>query len=110
MRGESVILDASWIDAGWREVARQVSGRTGSDLVELCCVVRPEIADMRIAQRLSEGLDASEATSEVRVAMGEAMDPWLSSRVIDTTGATEAESTARALEVLTGDLRPYNGV
>jgi aminoglycoside phosphotransferase family enzyme len=110
MQGESVILDASWIDAGWRDAARQVSGRTGSDLVELCCVVRPDIADMRIAQRLSEGLDASEATPEVRVAMGEAMDPWLSSRAVDTTGATEAESAARVLEVLTSDLRPYKGV
>jgi aminoglycoside phosphotransferase family enzyme/predicted kinase len=100
MRGESVILDASWIDARWRDAARDVASRTGSDLVELCCVVRPDIAESRIAQRLAEGLDVSEATPGVRVAMGEAMDSWLSSRTIDTTEAPEAESIARVLDVL----------
>jgi hypothetical protein len=30
------------------------------------------------------------------------MDPWLSSRTIDTAEAPEAESIARALEVLGG--------
>jgi aminoglycoside phosphotransferase family enzyme/predicted kinase len=102
MHGESVILDASWIDARGREAARDVAHRTGGDLVELCCVVRPDIAERRIAQRLSQAIDVSEATPEVRVAMGDAMDPWLSSRIIDTTEATEAESIARALEVLGG--------
>jgi hypothetical protein len=40
----------------------------------------------------------------VRVAMGDAMDPWSSSRIIDTTEVTEAESIARALEVLGGGI------
>jgi hypothetical protein len=104
MHGESVILDASWIDARGREAARDVAHRTGGDLVELCCVVRPDMAERRIAQRLSQAIDVSEATPEVRVAMGDAMDPWLSSRIIDTTEATEAESIARALEVLDGGI------
>jgi aminoglycoside phosphotransferase family enzyme/predicted kinase len=103
LRGESVILDASWIDARWREAARDVAQRTGGDLVELCCVVRTDVAERRIAQRLSEGLDVSEATPAVRVAMGDAMDPWSTSRTIDTTEASEAESIARALEVLGGE-------
>jgi aminoglycoside phosphotransferase family enzyme/predicted kinase len=104
MRGESVILDASWIDARCRDAARDVAHRTGGDLVELRCVVRSDIAERRMAQRHSQGIDVSEATPEVRVAMGDAMDPWSSSRIIDTTEVTEAESIARALEVLGGGI------
>jgi predicted kinase len=100
MRGASVIVDASWISANWRHAARELADRTGSEFVELCCAVRSDIAERRIAQRLSDGVDVSEATPEVRVAMGEAMDPWPTSCTIDTTGTTEAESTARAIEVL----------
>jgi hypothetical protein len=100
IHGESVVLDASWIDARWRDAARAVASRTESDLVELCCRARSDIAESRIVQRLSDGFDISEATPDVRIAMGEAMDPWMSSTVIDTTGATAEESNARVLEIL----------
>ena len=40
--------------------------------------------------------------------MGAVMDPWLSSLVIDTTGATSEESAARALEIL-GEGEPSYG-
>jgi predicted kinase len=100
MRGESVILDASWIGASWRTAARDVASRTGSDLVELCCHVEADVANTRILQRLFENSDVSEATPEVRIAMEEAMDPWPSSIGIDTTGVTADVATARALDVL----------
>jgi predicted kinase len=107
--GESVVLDASWIEASWRNAAKIVTSRTGSDLAELCCLVRPDIAEIRIVQRLSEGLDVSEATPEVRRAMGVAMERWLSSFEIDTTGITVEESTVRALEIL-GEGRPSDNL
>ena len=99
-QGESVVLDASWIDARWRGAAHALASRTGSDLVELRCQARSDIAEMRIVHRLSEGLDVSEATPDVRSSMSAAMDPWVSAVVIDTTEATADESIARALEVL----------
>jgi aminoglycoside phosphotransferase family enzyme/predicted kinase len=100
--GSSVILDASWVDAKWRNAARALADRTDSDLVELCCTVRPDIAERRITQRIAEGVDVSEATPEVGVAMGEAMDPWPSSCTIDTTGVAGEESIARVIDILEG--------
>ena len=98
--GESVILDASWIDGSMRMAARQLASQTDSDLVELCCHVRSDIADSRIAQRLLDNRDASEATPAVRLAMEGAMDPWPTSVEIDTSDSTVEESIARALGVL----------
>jgi hypothetical protein len=100
MRGESVILDASWIDARWRNAAQEVSSRTRSDLVELCCLAAAEVADTRIVHRLIQDSDISEATPEVRMAMARAMDPWPSSIVIDTSDSTAEESIAQVLKVL----------
>ena len=104
-RGGSVILDASWVDARWRTAAAGVAALTGSDLLELCCRARSDVADTRIVQRLLEGSDLSEATPQVRAAMARAMDPWPSSIVIDTSDAALGESVARALDVL-GEDRP----
>jgi predicted kinase len=95
--GESVILDASWIDADWRDAAREVADRTSSDLVPLCCEASPEEADTRISRRLAEQADVSEATPEVRRAMSGLMDPWPGSDVIDTSVATPEQAVERAL-------------
>jgi predicted kinase len=107
-QGHSVILDASWIDVGRRKAAQDVASRSTSSLFEVCCQVRADIAEERIVHRLSEGLDASEATPEVRRAMARAMDPWASSLVIDTTAATAEESAARALEFVS-QVSPFDG-
>jgi predicted kinase len=98
--GESVVLDASWIDGSWRAAAQRVASQTGGDLVELCCRVRSDIADTRITQRLFANSDVSEATPQVRLAMQEAMDPWPTSSEIDTTDSTVEESIAQALCVV----------
>jgi aminoglycoside phosphotransferase family enzyme/predicted kinase len=108
MHGESVIIDASWIDARWRSAAREVASRTESDRVELRCHVGSDVADARIVQRLVANTDVSEATPEVRMAMEKAMDPWPSSIAIDTAGATADIATARALAIL-GEARPSGG-
>ncbi len=99
-RGESVVLDASWIDARRREAAQALASRTGSALVEVWCQARADVAETRLVHRLSEGLDVSEATPDVRSSMSAAMDPWASAVVVDTTEVTADESIARVLEVL----------
>jgi aminoglycoside phosphotransferase family enzyme/predicted kinase len=93
--GESVVLDASWIDSARREEARVMASAGKSNLIELCCRVHSDTAQDRIVRRLAVGGDPSEATPEVRQAMSEAMDPWSSSIVIDTTGATAEESIGK---------------
>ncbi len=98
--GQSVILDASWVDAARRDAARVVADHTGSDLVELLCDVTPEEADRRIMRRLSENADVSDATPEVRAAMTRSMDPWVPSAVLDTSGKKPEEAIAQALAVL----------
>ncbi len=103
-RGESVILDASWIDAHRRVEAHRVADRTSSNVVELCCDVDAEEAIARIERRLSRHADVSEATPPVRAAMEQSMDAWPSATVIDTSGATPAESLALALGALSDDI------
>ncbi len=98
--GESVVLDASWVDAAWRDLARAVAVATSSDLVELHCVTTPEEADRRIVRRLAGHADISEATPEVREALARSMDPWASATVVDTTGRTPTEVVAVAEAVL----------
>lgn len=96
--GESVILDASWVSAYWRQRARTVADRTTSDLVELCCDSAPEEADRRIVRRLSQHTDVSEATPEVRAAMSRSMDPWTSAVLIDTSALAPEEALDLALD------------
>jgi aminoglycoside phosphotransferase family enzyme len=99
--GESVVLDASWTDGGWREAARAVADRTSSDLVELRCDIAPAEGRARIARRVSEHRDVSEATPELIAEMAERTDPWPSAVVIDTSGAPD-EAVGRALGLLRG--------
>jgi aminoglycoside phosphotransferase family enzyme/predicted kinase len=93
-QAESVILDASWIDACQRDAARGLAARTSSELVELCCEVAPEEADRRILQRLAGGASESEATPQIREAMQRWMDPWGSATVVDTSRGDPAEAVA----------------
>jgi len=99
--GESVILDASWIDSAWRNAARAMAQRTGSDLFELCCSSAPQEAERRILLRLAEHSDESEATPKVREAMSRSMDPWEPSAAIDTSGTKPEQAIALAIEMFT---------
>lgn len=97
--GESVILDASWIDSAWRDAARAMAERTGSELFELCCSSAPEEAERRILLRLAEHSDESEATPKVREAMSRSMDHWEPSAVIDTSGMKPGQAIASAIKM-----------
>ena len=81
--GDSVALDASWVDAARRDAARSLAGRTSSDLVEFCCDASAEDAVARMIRRRSDDANISEATPEVRLAMSYLMDLWPSAEVLD---------------------------
>jgi aminoglycoside phosphotransferase family enzyme/predicted kinase len=52
--GEQVVVDATLRDPAHRAAARQVALQTSSDLVELRCVLDPDLAARRVAQRLEQ--------------------------------------------------------
>ncbi len=82
--GESVVLDASWLDRAQRREARRVAERTSSTLTELRAVCSPDTALARIGRRRAEGVDASEATEEVARQLDAEASPWGHATVIDT--------------------------
>lgn len=95
--GQSVVLDASFVDAGWRERARELARETTSDLVELRCCAPDALADSRILERRP---GASDATPAVRLALAADADPWPESTGLDTSGPVAA--TVRAAAALVG--------
>ncbi|HVA05364.1 MAG TPA: AAA family ATPase, partial [Acidimicrobiales bacterium] len=97
--GESVVLDASWVDSARREAAGAVGVRTSSDLIQLCCDAGVEDAVARIVRRRSEAADISEATPEVRLAMGRSMDLWPSAERLDSSAMAPEEMVSRALDM-----------
>ena len=74
--GHSVILDATWADAGQREQLRQGAERAGADLVELCLRVPLAVAQARVSERRALGEDPSEVTAELVPALTERFEPW----------------------------------
>jgi aminoglycoside phosphotransferase family enzyme/predicted kinase len=85
-RGESVVLDASWAAAAWRDRVRCLARATSSELVELCCQCPADLAAARLTGRLARGIDASDATSDIAERIRAEFQPWPSAHVIDTAG------------------------
>jgi predicted kinase len=82
--GRSVVLDASWIDASNRGLARALAIQASADLTELHCTAPPAVTEERIVMRLQDGTGPSEATVEIGQAMALLQDPWPSATAIDT--------------------------
>ena len=97
--GESVVLDASWADAWWREEAHRLATDAVADLAELRCVAPPEVVEERITARAARGGDASDATVAVARAMAATAAPWPTATTIDTI-APPADVLADALRAL----------
>jgi uncharacterized protein len=93
-RGESVVLDASWSDASWRERALCTAAKTSSELIALRCELPEAIAAARIDARQRAEHDASDANVEVATAMGARFSPWPAAARIDTTRSVEASVAA----------------
>jgi aminoglycoside phosphotransferase family enzyme/predicted kinase len=109
--GQTVVLDASWTDAGFRKEAARVAAATSSDLVELRCEVDPAVADARVERRHAEARDASDADRNVAAALRAAADLWPTATVIDTSGSRastveHAWAATRACALRPEDVRP----
>lgn len=95
-RGESVVLDASWTDAGLRARAARVAGDAHAELVALRC----EVADRVAAERIrSRGRTMSDADPVTAAAMAADAAPWPDAVTLDTTG-TPDEPVAAALRAM----------
>jgi len=101
--GRSVVLDATWSDAAFRDLASTTARRTGAALVELECRCAPEVRASRIAGRPHRGRGDSHATVDVADALAGVADPWPTARVLDTSGAFD-DSVKWALEALAASL------
>jgi aminoglycoside phosphotransferase family enzyme/predicted kinase len=83
--GQSVIIDASWIDERWRREAAAIANRGEADLVELVCDAPSALAEQRIEARARIGLDFSDATPGIALRMAADADPWPAARRLDTS-------------------------
>ncbi len=86
-RGESVVLDASWLEPQRREEIREVAARTASRFSELRCDCSEDLAATRIRRRAAVGVDPSEATPELARQLATDAPPWPEATTIDTAGS-----------------------
>lgn len=94
VRGESVVLDASWSDGSLRERAVALAGETAAELTELRCVAPRPVADARLRARAA---GPSDADPGIAAAMAADFAPWPDATVLDTTGSVEDSVTAAGL-------------
>lgn len=102
--GEHVVLDATFADAARRSAVRALADEAIADLTELRCQAPVSVASARIARRLAEGTDPSEATPEVGRAIAAAFEPWPEALELDTL-APPAEVCERAVRAASGPSR-----
>ena len=86
-QGRSVILDASWRDAGHRQLARRLAEIKGADLLELECQVDAETARLRLIERAVVGLDASDARPELLAELRRRHQSWPEAIPVDTSAS-----------------------
>ena len=101
-RGESVVLDASWLDPTRRARALELGARTSTPVYELRCTCPEAMATERIIRRNAAGSDASEATPTIEQALRAGAAPWLSAFILDTA-APLGEVVSVAEKFLAGD-------
>jgi uncharacterized protein len=94
VRGESMLLDATWVDAEYRQAARDLAERRHADLIELHCHAPAPVLAARLQGRASpagqpdpaglSGPSVSDAGPEVAAALAAVQDPWPTAIRIDT--------------------------
>jgi aminoglycoside phosphotransferase family enzyme/predicted kinase len=97
--GETVVLDASWTSARWREQARTIAATSHAEVVELRCDAPTDVAAARMARRAAKGVDPSDATPLIAARMAAHADPWPEATTI-TTAQDRAHTLADALAVI----------
>jgi predicted kinase len=88
-RGESVVVDASFSKTTWRDMAVALAVDADSDLTELRCLLSADVAAARLATRVADGRDASDATASVAAHMAEEFEPWPSAATVGTLPPVE---------------------
>lgn len=102
--GESVILDATWLDPAHRQSARRLATRTHAAYHELCCQLDLRQAEDRIRARMALGWDPSDATPQVLASLAaRTTTPWPGAAVVDTS-APPARVVDNALPLVRPDL------
>lgn len=91
-RGESVVLDATWLSLERRRAAREVAVSATADLIEIECRADREVLMQRIASRTARGDDASDATPAVLDEQLHRRDEWPGAVVLDTTEGGSPDS------------------
>jgi aminoglycoside phosphotransferase family enzyme/predicted kinase len=100
--GDSVVLDATWLDPGQREAARAAATAGHARYHEIRCDLAVDEAAARIRARAAAGGDASDATVEVLAALAQRFQsPWTMARHIDTS-----RPPARVIDDAVGHVRP----
>jgi aminoglycoside phosphotransferase family enzyme/predicted kinase len=97
--GHGVVLDASWSSERHRASLRQIAAEFGIDVVEVECVLDDDIARERIARRLANPNDPSDATPELVALLHDRREPWPSARRL-STAPTINDVVAAALEII----------
>jgi uncharacterized protein len=102
--GGSVVLDASWRDAGHRARAHAIACDEGAVAVDVRCVVDDRVADERLSRDRSGD---SQAGMKTRSAVSREFDEWPDAVTIDTDGT--AFETAVDLDRLVNERRALAG-
>ena len=97
--GYGVVLDASWSSERHRIALHQVAAEFGVDVVEIECVLDDEIARERIARRLANPDDPSDATPEIVSLLRDRRDPWPSAQRL-STAPTIDDVLATAIDIV----------
>jgi len=98
--GYGVIIDATFIRAGWRQSFLELASQLSMPIRILQCQVSADEAQTRLANRQG---DASEATFEQFLAQQTAFDPFTNDeqRLLVTVNTQEASAVASTLTALT---------
>jgi aminoglycoside phosphotransferase family enzyme/predicted kinase len=96
-RGQSVIVDASWIDISHRNDAISLAAATASDVVPLVCRAPSAVTDARLDQRGTDSI--SDADRRIAQELAAHQHPWPDAIPIDTS-VELAESISMALGAL----------
>lgn len=105
--GNGVVLDASWTDDRHRRAARELARECGAEVVEIECVLDPVIARERIARRLANPDNPSDATPDLVDYMADRRDAWPEAITVSTDVRVE-QVVARAVdEIARQNVRVY---
>lgn len=86
--GESVVLDATWLDPQARELAAAAARSTSSHLVEMRCTPPPNVARERIIARATAPAQ-SDVTPDMAERIASEAPSWTTAQELDTTGSSD---------------------